>query len=80
MYSGDASEWGCKPKEDDPKPSDLSNLCCPFCGRDAILHESRLWIGSYTVFCPGCGVTIGDTDAYGTTKEEVIDLWNRRAT
>jgi len=58
-------------------------LSCPFCGGKAVLHESRNWIGLYSVYCSQCGATVGDEGSVscneGTTREEAVALWNRRA-
>ena len=59
-------------------------LPCPFCGGKPILYESDSCDGFYNVLCAKCGAHVGRTDIYeppeyGTTKEEVVALWNHRA-
>jgi len=47
---------------------------CPFCGGKA---EVRLFWGNYVISCKGCPG--GTFPRKGMTKEEAIEVWNRRA-
>ena len=62
--------------------ADVGLLPCPFCGGRAVLHESRDWIGAYSLYCAQCGATVGEDDSppfeYGTTAEQAVATWNRR--
>lgn len=48
---------------------------CPFCGNNYLNIQSGQIYDNYWVYCGQCGVKTRKTD----TKEETIEVWNRRA-
>ena len=49
---------------------------CPFCGGVAVFNEDKFKHGTvYSVYCDVCCAEIA-----GLKKQEVVKVWNRRAT
>ena len=64
---------------DGEEPHELGLLPCPFCGAQPMLKESKHAFGVFIIFCPKCGARMGDDSyEYGTTKEQVVEMWNKR--
>lgn len=55
---------------------------CPFCGGEGEVNKSRfLWIVEWRVWCKTCWATThgyADTNVWKQSRQEAIDVWNRR--
>ena len=54
---------------------------CPFCGGEPRIHESRMYLGVFSIVCSECPAKIDDgEDHLGLKIEEAINAWNKRFT
>lgn len=58
----------------EPKPKEPEMKPCPYCGGDGrVVADGE---GNYTIQCNNCAVFMG---GWFTSREKVIEAWNRRA-